>query len=221
MDIIALEQDLSAAKKRLDNAGLALAPAHKGGEWEEYGLAYDALLIAERELAAAKGEEYAVPSDFPVKWDTGALMPFLVTNDHKTFLVFYVRSYGPNWDGTYVTVQDPANAGSAPMALVEFEKCRSAKLGAPNDEVFEGHPLEGRGLEGYTSQIVQNSQWLAEIEDINKIHRMYNADRWRDAKHFVFWFHDSTFECIADSYKVEVLQKPLTDILAIAYERMI
>ena len=81
--------------------------------------------------------------------------------------------------------------------------------------------LDGKGLDSYTAQIVQNSKWLTELENINKVHSMYNADRWRDAKHFVFWFHDSTFECVADSYKVEVLQKPLIEILALAYERMI
>lgn len=221
MDITALEQYLSDAKDRFDKAGLALAPVHKGGEWAEYNAADTALLSAERELAAAKGEEYAVPSDFPIQWDIGAPMPFLVTNDHKTFLIFYVRSFDPNWDGTYVTVQDPTNANAEPMALVEFKGCASAKLGVPNDEVFHGHPLEGKGLEPYSAQIVRNSKWATELERINQVHSMYNADRWRGVKHFVFWFHDSTFECVANGYEVEVLQKPSVEILAVAYERMI
>ncbi len=220
IDIPALEKQLRDAKKRFEEACKAMAPVHKGGEWEEYHAADVALLAVERELAEAKGEEYAIPFDFPVQWDTGAPLPFLIVNDYKTFLLFHVRVDDPEWDGTYITIQDPANANADPMALVEFEGCASAKLGAPNDEVFEGHPLYGKGLEGYTAQIVRNSKWLAELESINKVHRGYNSDSWRSLNHYVFWFHDNTFECIAEGYQVEVFHEPLAQILARVYDRM-
>ena len=106
------------------------------------------------------------------------------------------------------------------MALVEFERCGSKKLGSPNEEVFHGHPLYGKGLDGYTAQIVRNSKWLAELEGINQVHERYDSDRWRKLKHFVFWFHDSTFECIAEDYKVEVFHETLAQILARVYDRM-
>ena len=82
--------------------------------------------------------------------------------------------------------------------------CVSAKLGDPNDEVFSGHPLQGKGLEAYAAQRVVNSRWLKEIETINSVHPQYRPAMWRDLQHFIFWFHDSTFECLARSFKVEV-----------------
>jgi hypothetical protein len=89
------------------------------------------------------------------------------------------------------------------LALVEFNCFISAKLGASNDEVFEGHLLNGKGLEAYGAQRVVNSRWLKEVEKVNSVHRMYRPESWRDLHHFIFWFHDSTFECLAQSYKVE------------------
>ena len=220
MDLATLERNLLQAQERQAKAAQALAPKHKGGEWEEYNLADTALLKAERELAEAKGEEYAVPAGFPVLWDTGAPLPLLIADGHNTFLIFYVRRHDPNWDGTYITVQDSTNSNADPMALVEFSRCMSVKFGVPNEEVFHGHPLHGKGLKSYTAQIVRNSKWLVELEDINKVHTQYNPDRWRNLKHFVFWFHDDTFECIAKDYKVEIYNETLASILSRVHQRM-
>ena len=115
----------------------------------------------------------------------------------------------------------PANANADPMALVEFQWCASTKIGDPNDEVWPGHPLHGKGLDGGTAQVVRNSRRLAELETINKVHSGYKRDRWRGLKHFVFWFHDSIFECIAEGCEVEVLNETLAQILARVYDRMI
>ncbi len=141
-------------------------------------------------------------SDFPVKWDVGAPLPHVIADEHRTFIIFYVREIDPNWDGTYVTVKNPADGCVESLALVEFKRCASFRMGTPNDEVLEGHPLSGRGLDSYTAQVVQNSRWINELETINKVHSGYREDRWRELTHYILWFHDSTFECIAESYKV-------------------
>lgn len=216
-----IEQELSAAQERLKKATRALAPKHKGGELEEFGSAYTAVLSLERELAAAKGEEYAMPLEFPVKWSVGAPLPHIIRSDDKTFLTFYIDIPDPNWDGTCVTVKDPGDGSIESLALVEFYQCVSAKLGAPNDEVFSGHPLYGKGLEGYTAQVVQNSRWIAELEAINQVHDYYKPDFWRTLKHYVFWFHDSTFECIAKSYNVEIFHESMSDLLARVCKRLL
>ena len=59
----------------------------------------------------------------------------------------------------------PGSPDVESLALVEFVGCVSARLGSPNDEVFEGHPLSGKGLDGYTAQRVVNSRWLAELAE--------------------------------------------------------
>ena len=62
-----LESQLRAAEERRQRAMEALTPKHKGGEWEEYWAANRDVLLLERRLAAAKGEEYAEPCGFPLK----------------------------------------------------------------------------------------------------------------------------------------------------------
>ena len=187
---------------------------------EAYLAAHATLMSAERELSAAKSEQYAVPLDFPVKWDAGAPLPHLFVNDYRTYLTFYVAEPDPNWDGRHVKVKDPGSGLTELLALVEFKRCRCARLGAPNDEVLEGHPLSGRGQVAYTAQLVKNSRWLAEIEEINKVHRLYDPSHWRRCNHYIFWFHDTTFDCIAESYSVEVYRESMKDMLARVVERI-
>jgi hypothetical protein len=216
-----LERLLNLANKRFERASAALAPKHKGGESEEYRAAHKEVLSLERELAAKKGEEYAEPCGFPLKWDAGAPMPHLMANDNRALLAFLLREPDPNWDGSSVTIKSLADEQPEPLALVEFEHCISARLGAPNDEVFAGHPLSGKGLEAYEAQRVVNSRWVKEIERINSVHPMYRPESWHSLNQFIFWFHDSTFECIARSFKVETHRTSMKALLNVMLERLI
>ncbi len=76
-------------EKRLASAK-ALAPKHKGGEMEEWQAAYQELLVVERELAAARGQEYAVTIEFPAHWDGGA--PRLLDDRHVQPILRQVTS---------------------------------------------------------------------------------------------------------------------------------
>lgn len=208
-----LKKQLSKANKRLDKAIAALAPKHKGGEIEEYEAAQEEVLRLERELAKSEGVPFAIPFDFPVKWDVGAPLPFILCNDYKTFLTFYISEPDPNWDGTYVNIVDPSSSEPSSLCLVEFKHCVSSKFGHPNDEALDGHPLSDRGLEPYTAQIVKNSQWIEEIAKINNAHPHDKPEVWKSMNHYVFWFHDNTFECIAESYEVEVSTETMDALL--------
>lgn len=220
-DIHDLQRQLRLAGDRLQRATAALAPKHKGGEWEECRAAHDDVLRLERLVAAAKGDEYAEPCGFPLQWDTGAPMPQLMVNDYRAWLAFLVSEPDPNWDGSYVTIKSPGDEGPEPLGLVQFEHCISAKLGAPNDEVFEGHPLFGRGAEAYRAQRVVNSRWIKELEAINSVHRRYNPQMWRELSHFIFWFHDSTFESVARSFKVETHRTSMRMLLGLMVQQML
>jgi len=215
-----LENRLQAANERLQRAIAAMAPKHEGGEWEEYEVANQEVLLLERQLAAAKGEEYAEPCDFPLRWDAGAPMPHLMVNDHRALLAFLLSEPDPAWDGSYVTMNSSAHEQPEPLGLVEFDICIATKLGAPNDEVFEGHPLNGRGSEPYVAQRVVNSRWLHELEAINSVHHSYRRESWQDWTHFIFWFHDSTFECVARAYKVETHRTSMRALLRLIVERL-
>jgi hypothetical protein len=188
---------------------------------EELDAARDAVLQAERNLAAAKSEPYAVPIEFPVFWDTGAPLPYLLKNDDQTFLTFFVRKIDPDWDGAYVTVRRPNSNLGEKLAVVEFERCVCTKMGTPNDEVLHGHPLDGKGLEGYQPMLVKNSLWLKELETINSVHSCYRAEVWRDLNHYILPFHDCMFECVARGFKVEQFEMPLPGLLAEICKRLV
>ena len=65
-----------------------------------------------------------------------------------------------------------------------------------------------------TAQVVVNSPWLAEVRAINSVHSRYDPERWEAVKHFVFWFHDDTFECLAESLQFEVSTEELRNVIA-------
>ena len=216
-----LKQKLEKAIQRQKQAYIAVQDIHVGGEWEECRAASNEVLSLEREVAAENNEEYAVRIEFPVEWDTGAPLPHLFINDYRAYLCFYIRKHDSNWDGTYVTVVDPKAETPVSLALVEFKSCTIAKLGAPNDEVFYGHPLSGKGLEAYAPLAVNNSNWLEEVKTINKVHSGYREEHWSKKNHYLFGFHDTTFECIANSFEVSVYNTNMASLMEIICKKML
>jgi hypothetical protein len=146
-------------------------------------------------------------------------LPHLLCSSHHAFLIFLLNEPDPAWDGTYVTIKDPASGAVEPLALVEFQGA-TVKFGSPNDEVMRGHPLHGKGLMPYAAHHVMNSRWARELEEINKVHSRYDPDHWKDLKHYLFAFHDETFECLARDHKVEVYRTSMKDLVALVAQRM-
>ena len=83
-------------------------------------------------------------------------------------------------------------------------------FGPPNDEAFVGHPLASRGLGPYRAYRIERSSWLRRLERMNSVHPYHDPERFWTLTHFVFAFHDSTFECIAQSFSIEVVPGPLS-----------
>jgi hypothetical protein len=214
-----LQAALAAAQMRLERTAQALAS--KGLELDEFVAAQDALLVAERALAAAQNEPHAVPIEFPVQWDIGAPLPYLLQNDCRTFLVFFLRDVDPEWDGTCVSIRRADSPDPSNLAVVEFKRCICTKMGTPNDEVFHRHPLNGKGLRGYSPLRVKNFLWIKELEAINSIHSGYRPEFWRTLNHYIFGFHDSTFECVAESFVVEVRKTTAPKVLAEICDKLV
>jgi hypothetical protein len=161
------------------------------------------VLQAERALAAAKNEEYAAPLDFPVRWDTGAPLPHLLQSDDRTFVFFLLPDHESVANEKWLQISTADATYGELIGLVEFEHCRCSKMGEPNDEVLHGHPLYGKGLSFYGAFSVENSNWIKELEAINSVHSQYKQEAWKNLKHLILCFHDSTFECVARGFRVE------------------
>ncbi|MEN6372506.1 MAG: hypothetical protein ABFD64_10900 [Armatimonadota bacterium] len=135
----------------------------------------------------------------------GAPMPIVLATDYGVAIAYYLyagKSIGQ--DSQY-----------EPIAIVVFRHCYAHMFGPPNDETFNGHPLYSRGLKPYGVYEVRNSSWLRCLERMNAIHPNHDPARFMDEKrHFVFAFHDSTFECIAEGFDAEIQQGPWSSIIS-------
>jgi hypothetical protein len=140
------------------------------------------LLALERSTAAEIGLPYAEPADLGVKWDAGAPMPVLISG-LRTFVAFHL-----------IDSEDDYGIG-----VVEFKKVISVQMSSAGDEVIQGHPLWGSGLEPYQAHEIRNSTWIRELREVNRIHSAFQDSRLSAARHFVLTFHDETLECVAQA----------------------
>lgn len=201
-DVAALRLALKSAESELAKATAALGPRHLGGEMEAYERAYQTLLDAEREFAAAEARPYAVPEPCALKWDVGAPMPTLLQSDSRTILLFYLG--------------DEAEA----VGVLDFGHCHATCFGNPGDEAFEGDPVHGAGFEPYRAMRIVNSPWIASLQAMDSIHPHHDPSSYTMAKHLIFPFHDTTFECVAHAFKSSTEAGPLAEAVHRAVERL-
>jgi hypothetical protein len=168
-----------------------------------------------------KGEEAAEIIPWSPQWCTGAPMPHVIASENETVLIYALRDSPGDWDGKSVRLIDPSSQNAERLAVVTFKSCDGHRFGGPNDEVALGHPLHGRGLRWYDAHLVHNSMWLAQEEATNSVHPRYNPQKWRNLKHYLLCFHDSTFECLAESYEIEVVEASFRDALLDAARRVL
>lgn len=129
-------------------------------------------------------EEIVELGDIP-SMDSGAPQPKIIASEQNLILT-YTQSQG----GSVVTVK--------------FDSPLLHIFGAPNDETLHGHPLYGGGIHYYSINEVTNSGWIDDIKKAQSIHPRYDSDRFSAYRHFIFAFHDSTFECVAKGFSVAV-----------------
>lgn len=87
-------------------------------------------------------------------------------------------------------------------AFVQFKNCLITKFGYPNDEALSGHPLFEAGLSCYGIFEVFNSPWIEDVRIQNR--KSFPDFEFKGLRHFIFTFHDSTFECLAEDFVVEL-----------------
>jgi hypothetical protein len=145
-----------------------------------------------RSLAESTGEEFAVPFDAGCEPEAAVSGAFVLEDEYKSFLFFNVSTSDPD-------------VAEGTRAIVEVVGTLLTKFGLPNDEALPGHPLYNRGLRYYSIAEVLNSSWAREAEERNRI-SFPEALPW-SARHFIFTFHDSSFECLARELKIELTQE--------------
>lgn len=145
-------------------------------------------------------------SDLP-QCEVGAPHPTVFATENEVFLVYYVQDPPNVWDGTTV-------------AVVQLDSCYAHMFGPPNDEAYDGHPLAERGLSPYAAFEVKNSSWVRSLERMNSVHPDHESTRYAKYRHFIFLFHDSTFEWVSTSYSYSVQTGSIEQALEKARSRI-
>lgn len=130
-------------------------------------------------------------SEFP-RPDSGAPCPIIMAEEHRLVLAY--------WE-----IDDPPyEAPTAPLAVIRFERPYLHLFGPPTEESTAGHPLADRGLHPYSLFRVAHSSLVRHLMRMDSVHRCYDPRRFEPLVHYIFPLHDSTFECVAESYECRV-----------------
>lgn len=125
-----------------------------------------------------------IPLDLAVEPEAAVSGALLLQTEYSTVLSF--NAVQRQIEGPHVPVG---------TAVLRFRHCLRTKFGLPNDEALAGHPLHAHGLGWYGCWEVLDSPWRAEAERENSV--SFPTTDYSQYRHFVFTFHDSSFECLA------------------------
>jgi hypothetical protein len=150
-----------------------------------------------------------VPLEGVPQSSVGAPIPFLIADESRVILAYYMTPTRPWTGGPQIIDQFTSNE---PIAVIRFDRC-THMFGPPNDEAFEGHPLASRGLKRYGAFRIEDSSWIRKLERMNRVHSNHRPDPYWDLQHLVFTFHDSTFECVCDGFDVKIAQGAINDVI--------
>lgn len=134
----------------------------------------------------------------------GAPTPFVLADEHRVRLFYYMQVHEPDWDGSTVRIVD-VDSDAEPSAVIRFNRVLWHRLGPPNEEAIGAHPLCRLGLYPYTAKEVLGSKTLKEFCHANRIHPYHKDSMFDRYRHFAIAFHDSVFEIIAHDYAAEKL----------------
>lgn len=132
--------------------------------------------------------------------EAGAPLPTILSNEHHVYLIFYIENHDPNWDGSSIQARSEDDEG---IATIKFHQFSQFKFGYPNNETIQGHPYYRLGLEACAMHKVTESDWIKELIKMNSVHPYHSDEQFSKSEHFIFYFHDSCFEIIAEGYTVE------------------
>jgi len=103
-------------------------------------------------------------------------------------------------------------------AIVEFQRCLLTRFGHPNDEARWGIPKYAGSSYGIYE--VKDSSWIKEVVAANRHSFPATPDDYV-RRHFLFAFHDSTFECLADDLSIKVVEQPYNEVFAETASRVL
>jgi hypothetical protein len=148
-------------------------------------------LILERELAAATGDEYAEPLSID-----------LIVGDEWYLITGFVPS-------TALLCGDVGKEGAL---LLEFKHVVELRFGGLNDEVFDAHPLNGKGLGVYGIFVIRNSSWRRCLKDSMSVHPSFSEMWWLGFEHYIIRGKGGEMACLARGCEWRVLRENIIEL---------
>ena len=170
-------------------------------------------------MYSVDGRDKVVRLDGVPQSSVGSPLPIVLSDEFKVLLLYIVQEAPIDWDSPSAYVLDSITPDES-FALVEFDGCWSHMSGWPNDEVFHVHPLAARGLQSYGAFQIENSSWIRQLEKMNSVHPQHRPERFERLRHYIFSFHSSTFECIADGFTVSTHEGSFESVWPIMRSRL-
>lgn len=134
----------------------------------------------------------------------GAPVPVVLSDEyHLTLFYYYNKGFSESITQMPIERNSREDKG---VAVLVFKNHIIYKFGYPNAEVLQSHPYYNLGLESYNIYEVAESDWVREIEVMNRLHPFHNPIKFKMYKHFIITFEDSTFECIARELELSFFQ---------------
>ncbi len=140
--------------------------------------------------------------DLSFEMDVGAPNPMIFSDESDLLVLFYV-----------------SGQKDTEMTLALFRNYASYKFGLPREDCIPNHPLYKYGLERFGFFEAGDSSWIKEIKKINKEDHAFSKEYFDNLKHYIFTFHDSTFECVSKDFSIHKLAgKSKIEIINKAFE---
>jgi hypothetical protein len=140
------------------------------------------------------------------KPESGAPSPQVFATEHTIWLTYFISESDPWYEKKYSKIWSDSDEECKEdcFAVVQFKTAHIHMFGGPSEETIVGHPLAERGLESFRIGENINSTWINELEEMDSFGHSRPACGFLGARHFIFAFHDSMFECVAKDLKVYI-----------------
>lgn len=149
--------------------------------------------------------------------DPGAPIPKVISSETELYLLFYA---GDELEGISENIESRDILDTGLVAVAKFTVCLASKFGYPGNETLTGHPYHKYGLNYFSGFLVEDSPWIEELKKIDSIHPYHDSSKYKEFKHYVFTFHDTTFECIAEEFEIKYENKRLFELADLALNEL-
>lgn len=150
--------------------------------------------------------------------DPGAPIPKVISSETELYLLFYA---GDEVEPVSSDIESRDVLDTGIVAVARFGICLTSKFGYPGSEALSGHPYYQHGLKYYSGFWVENSDWIEDLKKIDRVHPYHSPSKFKKFKHYVFTFHDTMFECIAQEFEIKYETRPLFELAELALNELV